>query len=74
MDIRPADACNYCEKDNWSITIVDTSDKIDLFTGNKSLNYTGASTCLDCGMVTFWKVEPDKPYPPSNQNRNGTAK
>jgi hypothetical protein len=76
MNIQPDDACEYCDVKSWSISIVDTSPRFDLFTCQKCPNYRGASICKNCGMTSYWQVEPDATYeePEEDDHEKGTAK
>jgi hypothetical protein len=66
MDIQPYEPCEYCDNKNWAFSIVNTASRIDLFTGVKCKLWRGSSICKHCGMTTYWKIDPDMPYEPTN--------
>jgi hypothetical protein len=69
MNLRPHEKCTYCSSSQWKDTFVNTSRRVDLFTGEVCKNWRATSTCSECNMVTYWHVNPDKAYHPLKNAR-----
>lgn len=63
MDIRPYESCVYCNSKKWKDTFVNTAKRMDLFTGKVCNSWRATSTCCECGMISYWHINPDYPYP-----------
>lgn len=64
MNIQPYVCCEYCDVKKWGIATVNTAKRIDLFTGEKCTKWRANSDCKNCGMSTYWHIDPDQPYEP----------
>lgn len=68
MDIQPSASCEYCDVKDWTVCIVDTSKRVDLFLNKVCQNWRGASVCKNCGMTNYWLINPDIPYEETNDD------
>jgi hypothetical protein len=68
MNLKPHEKCGYCSSTQWKETFVNTSKKMDLFTGKVCKYWRATSTCSECNMITYWHIDPDEPY---QQIKNG---
>jgi hypothetical protein len=66
MDIAPLDGCLFCGHWKWGFCLVNAGERVDLLTNRLLKNYSAKSDCMNCGMLTVWSVDPDKPYLPSS--------
>jgi hypothetical protein len=62
MNIQPSSECDYCGEKSWAFATVNTSKRIDLFTGSECKMWRASSICLKCNMLSYWHVDPDVPY------------
>lgn len=69
MNIKPPFSCEYCNGKKWKKSVVNVSSRVDLFTGLKCKFWRASSNCKSCGMITYWKVDPDYPYAEINEKK-----
>lgn len=60
MSIEPDRGCPACGCRKWGECLVDTSQRMDLFTDKPIAGWRGRSECRICGEILFWNIDPDR--------------